>query len=156
MVGFNVILPLGTFLLIHPSESYSCQALRVILAPNIQNSIKGIKKTHRTEKCNLSSLCKIRKHLTFYFLGWALLGQIRTNILLQWVLWGSQHSIGYMRGKLQEALASPYPPPNDLCLENTPASAFLIFLLRLLEMVTLKMTMPGMKLMTLLQELTVT
>lgn len=159
-MGFNVILPLGTFLLIHPSESYSCQALRVTLAPNIQNSIKGIKKTHRTEKCNLSSLCKISKHLTFYFPRWALLGQIRTNILFQWVLWGSRHSVGYMRGvnprKAPGGISIPIPTPNDPCLENTSASAFLIFLLRLSEMVTLKMTMLGMKLATLLQELTVT
>lgn len=59
-------------------------------------------------------------------------------------------------GKLKGVLASPYPPPNDLCLDNTPASAFLIFLLRLSEMVTLKMAMAGLKLVTLLQELTVT
>lgn len=115
MVGFNVILPLGTFWLIHPSESYSCQALRVILAPNIQNGIKSIKKTHRTEKCNLSSLRKIRKHLTFYFPGWALLGQIRTNILFQWVFWGSRHGIGNVRDvnprKAQGGVSIPIPTP---------------------------------------------
>lgn len=152
MVGFNVILLLGAFLLSLPCGSYSCQALRVILAPNIQNGIKGIKKTHRAEKCNLSSLQKIRKHLTFYFPGWALLGQIRTNILFQWVFWGSRHSIGYVRAP--GAISTPCTPPDDLCLENTPASAFLILLLRPQETVTLKMARTGMKLA--LQELTVT